>query len=274
MLDLNKIKSKQKTSIFGKYNYYLPEIDSSNAYAKRLALGGAPEGTVVLTDYQTEGKGRLNHIWESSPEANILMSVILRPRLNIDHVLKITLASAAIIINTLKKTVRKSTANKIDFTVKWPNDILANRNKLGGILTESSLRDREVLFVIVGIGLNINQDMRQLSPDVQKSATSLYAETGHVFNREKIIAALLSTFEKEYFRLERTNYKQVIGDWKKHCSHLGKEIVIETPYGEETGEFLDVNQKGMLLYRSKSGEEKELVSGSIKRIRNSDGSDD
>jgi BirA family biotin operon repressor/biotin-[acetyl-CoA-carboxylase] ligase len=274
MLDLNRIKKLQKSSIFGKYNYYLPEIDSTNAYAKRLAIGGAPEGTVVMTDYQTEGKGRLGHFWESSRDVNILLSLILRPRLNIDHAIKITLATAVIIISALKKSLKNTSSGKIDFTVKWPNDILANGKKVGGILMESMLREKEVLFVVVGIGLNINQDPAHFSKEVQKTATSLFAETGLNLERERIIAGFLSTFEKEYFHLERTNYNQVIRNWKRHCTHLGQEIVIETHTGKESGTFLDVNQRGILLYRSGSGEEKELVTGSIKHVRTAHGSDD
>jgi BirA family biotin operon repressor/biotin-[acetyl-CoA-carboxylase] ligase len=274
MLDLNRIKKLQKSSIFGKYNYYLPEIDSTNAYAKRLALEGAPEGTIVMTDYQTEGKGRLGHSWESARDANILISLILRPRLNIDHSIKITLATAVIIISTLRKSLRTSGSRKIDFTVKWPNDILANGKKIGGILMESMLREKEVLFVVVGIGLNINQDPAHFSKEVQRTATSLFAETGLNLERERIIAGLLSTFEKEYFHLERTNYNQVIRSWKRFCTHLGQEIKIETHTGNESGTFLDVNQRGVLIYRSRSDKEKELVAGSIKHIRAAHGSDD
>jgi len=274
MIDLKKIKKQQKSSIFGKYTYFLPEIDSTNAYAKRLALGGAPEGTVVLTDFQSEGKGRLNHIWESSRDVNILISLILRPRLNIDQVLKLTLASAVIIINSLKKNLKRSRTNKLDFNVKWPNDILANGKKIGGVLMESTLREKEVLFVLIGIGLNINQEITKLSADIHDTATSLYAETGKIFEREKIIADLLYHFEREYFKMERTNYNNVIRDWKKYCTHIGKKISIESHAGKETGVFHDINQKGLLLYRTDTGQDKELITGSIKHIGIDHGSDD
>jgi BirA family biotin operon repressor/biotin-[acetyl-CoA-carboxylase] ligase len=266
MIKLDKIKKRQRSSIFGKYNYFLPEIDSTNDYAKRLALGGAPEGTVVLTDFQKEGKGRLNHRWESSKDVNILMSLILRPRLNIDHVLRLTLASAVIIIKALKKSVRHASIKPIDFTVKWPNDIMVNEKKIGGVLLESSLREKEVLFVVIGIGLNINQDLSILNKDIRKSATSLYAETGRIFERERIIADILTIFERDYFKMERTNYSGVIREWKSYCTHLGKEIKIESHAGEAKGRFLDINQKGILIYRTESGEEKELITGSVKHI--------
>jgi len=274
MINSNKIKKRQRSSIFGKYNYYLPEIDSTNDYAKRLALGGAPEGTAVITDFQKEGRGRLNHRWESSRDVNILMSLILRPRLNIDHVLKLTLASAVIIIKALKKTVQNAGIKQIDFTVKWPNDIMANGKKIGGVLLESTLREKEVLFVVTGIGLNINQDTSLLSEDIRETATSLYAETGRIFAREPIIADIMTIFEKEYFKLERTNYSSVIREWKNYCTHLGKEIKIESHAGEAKGILLDINQKGILVYRSEDGEEKELITGSVKHIGTGHGAND
>ncbi len=266
MIDIARIKKQQKTSIFGKYIYHLPEIDSTNSYAQGLAQGGAPEGTVVLADFQTEGKGRQNHIWESTRESNILMSLILRPRLRIDKVLKITLATADILISSLEKVLDRTSYTKPVFTVKWPNDILANGKKIGGVLTESSLREKEVVFVIVGIGLNINQDLSELSTDTRGIATSLLHEVNEYFERESIIAEIIHEFEKKYFNIERTDYSGVIEKWKKRCTCEGREIEIETHAGIERGQYLDINDNGALIYRSENGVEKELVSGSIKYI--------
>jgi len=273
MIDIDQIKKSQKTSIFGKYIYYFPEIDSTNAYANRLAHEGAPEGTVVVTDYQTEGKGRLNRVWESSRESNILMSMVLRPRLDIERVIKLTLASSEIIVSSLERFLKKSKIRKIKFTVKWPNDILANGKKIAGILTESSLREKDVVFVVVGIGLNVNQDLSELSGDVIENATSLFAETNQKFDREMLISEIITEFEKQYFNLERTNYGQVIQEWKNHCDHIGKEMVIETHVATETGKFIDVTEKGILLYISEDDPERELIAGTIKSMKVVHGSD-
>lgn len=266
MIDIAKIKRQLKTSIFGKYIYHLPEIDSTNSYAQRLAHEGAPEGTIVITDFQTKGRGRQIRKWESSKESNILMSLILRPSLKIEHVIKITLATADILISSLEKILQKSRYDHIRFTVKWPNDILANGKKIGGILTESSLRDKEVVFVIVGLGLNVNQDLSELSSKTRDIATSLCHETQENFKRESIAAEIISSFEKKYFYLERTDYADVIGDWKKHCACDGQAIAVETHTGTETGYYVDINDNGALIYRTENGLEKELISGSIKYI--------
>ena len=273
MINIDQIKKYLKSSIFGKYLYYLPEIESTNVYAQKLAREGAPEGTIVISDYQTEGKGRLDRVWESSKEANVLMSIVLRPRLNIEKVVRITLASSEIVVGALEQFLKKSKIKNIEFTVKWPNDILVNGKKIAGILTESSLRDKNVVFVVVGIGLNVNQDISKLSADIMDVSTSLAAEAGKKFNREKIISEIITAYEKKYYLLERTNYDQVIQEWKDRCPHIGHEMEIETYLTLEKGKFVDVNERGVLLYQIEDGKVKELVSGTIKSIKAVNGSD-
>jgi BirA family biotin operon repressor/biotin-[acetyl-CoA-carboxylase] ligase len=273
MIDIEQVKKGQKTSIFGKYIYYFPEIDSTNNYAQRLAQEGAPEGTVVISDYQTEGKGRLNRVWESSRDSNILMSVVLRPKLEIERVARITLATSEIIISSLYKFLNKSKIGDITFSVKWPNDILANGKKIAGILTESNLREKDIVFIIVGIGLNVNQDISELTDDLRNNATSLFSETNQKFNREILVSEIITEFEKQYFNLERTNYDQVLQEWRNRCDHIGKEMEIETHVSTEKGKFIDVTEKGILLYIPEDDQEKELIAGTIKSVKVIHGSD-
>ncbi|TFG99061.1 MAG: hypothetical protein E4H13_09245, partial [Calditrichales bacterium] len=107
MIDVKRIKKYNKASVFGKYIYYIPKIDSTNSYAKRLANEGAPEGTIVIADYQESGKGQRDNLWESDSAKNILLSMVLRPHLQIEHVLKITLATAEIVVNVLEQFLKK-----------------------------------------------------------------------------------------------------------------------------------------------------------------------
>ena len=126
MMDENLIKKNLKTSFFGRYLYVFPEIESTNKYARELVKEGAPEGTVIITDYQTNGRGRLGHNWESSHAVNILMSIILRPRIDVEAVQCITLVTANIIIDSLERFLKKEALTQKKFHVKWPNDILIN----------------------------------------------------------------------------------------------------------------------------------------------------
>ena len=267
MLDIEKIKKYQKTTIFGKYIYYFPQIDSTNNYAYRLAQTGAPEGTIVLSDYQTSGKGRLDKIWESSKDSNILMSVILRPSLKIEQAMAITLATSEIIICSLDKFLSKLKIGNIKFSVKWPNDVLANGKKIAGILMESSLKEKDIIYIIVGLGINVNQDISELSKNLHDNVTSLFAETKQKFNRETLISGIISEFEKQFFTLERTNYEQVLQNWKNRCDYIGKEIEIETHVAVEKGKFKDVTEKGILLYVPTDDLEKELIAGTIKSVK-------
>jgi BirA family biotin operon repressor/biotin-[acetyl-CoA-carboxylase] ligase len=273
MLDIEQIKKSQRTSIFGKYIYYFPEIDSTNNYAQRLAQEGAPEGTIVLSDYQIEGKGRLDRTWESSKDLNILMSVILRPKLKIEQVIKITLATTEILILSLEKFLSRLKIENLTFSVKWPNDVLANGKKIAGILTESTLREKDIIYIIVGIGLNVNQDISELSQNLRGDSTSLFAETDQTFDREILISDIITEFEKHYFNLERTNYEQVLNNWKDRCEHIGKEIEIETHVKIEKGKFIDISENGIILYTPEDDVEKELIASTIKSVKVVHGSD-
>jgi BirA family biotin operon repressor/biotin-[acetyl-CoA-carboxylase] ligase len=201
------------------------------------------------------------------------MSFVLRPRLDIERVVKITLAASEIVISSLEKFLSRSGIKNINFSVKWPNDILANGKKIAGILTESSLREKDVVFVVVGIGLNVNQDMSELSDSVNENATSLYKETNKKYIRETLVSEIITEFEKQYFNLERTNYDQVMQEWKSRCDHIGKEIMVETHVATETGKFIDVTEKGILLYKPDDDHEIELVAGTIKSLKVIHGSD-
>ncbi len=263
MLDQQSIESLLQTSFFGRFLYIFPELDSTNSYARKLIDEGAPEGTVVLADYQRAGKGRFGHSWQSSPGVNILMSVIIRPRILVEAIQNITLATANILIQSFQKFLRQEKVQDIPFSVKWPNDIFVQGRKLCGILAESGIRNKSVEFVIVGIGINVNQDIRELPADIRNSSTSFYAETGRTYSREKLIVRLLRDFEKEYIDLERRGYDHVIEEWKKNCRQFGQEVQIETPLIKEAGRLVDINEQGLPLYQTANGQIKKIVTGRI-----------
>jgi len=264
MIDKSQIEQILNTTIFGKYLYVFSEVESTNFTAMEFAREGAPEGTVVIAGHQTAGKGRMGRKWEDESGKNILMSLVLRPQLDIESVQRITLACADILIHSFEQFLINRGIKPLDFSVKWPNDILVNGKKIAGILTESRLAEKHIEFIVVGIGINVNQKIENLSKDIQHSATSFLAETGNSFPLQNLIVQILSDFEQNYFRLERTNYDSVIEDWKSHCNQFGNSIIIETAFGEENGLFHDINERGILLYKTDGGEIKELVAGTIK----------
>jgi biotin-(acetyl-CoA carboxylase) ligase len=113
----------------------------------------------------------------------------------------------------------------------------------------------------------VNQDISELNNDLKETATSLFSETNHEFNRESLISEIISEFEKQYFNLERTNYDLVLQNWKDRCDHIGKEIEVETHVTTETGKFVDVTEKGILIHATGEDEERELVAGTIKSLK-------
>jgi BirA family biotin operon repressor/biotin-[acetyl-CoA-carboxylase] ligase len=272
-MNIDNLQQNLKTSLFGKYIYNLPEVESTNSYAQNLAREGAPEGTVVLAEYQTAGKGTHGRTWDSSAGVNILLSLILRPRLNIESAKCITLATADILITALEQFIEPKSLS-LPFRVKWPNDILVKGKKIAGILTESAVKNKWFDYLIVGIGLNVNQEINELDENIREETTSLFAETQQKFEREKLTALILMVYETKYFELERTSYRYVVKNWKEHCDLLGSRIMVESPVVSETGQFIDVDNNGMLIYKTDEGEEKRLISGHIKYQGASNGTHD
>lgn len=264
MLSRKNIEQNLKTSCFGRYLYVFPELESTNTYARKIVDEGAPEGAVVLADYQSAGKGRFGHSWYSSRGVNILMSLILRPRITVELVQKITLATAIILIESFQRFLRHEDESSIVFSVKWPNDILVGNKKIAGILAESAVKNKSIEFIIIGMGINVNQDIRELETGIRDTATSLYMETGRTFSREKLIVQILNIFEPKYIELERSGYGHVITDWKKHCKQIGENITVETPLVKEAGRFIDVDELGRPVYQTRDGQVKKLNTGSLK----------
>ena len=263
MIEQKRIEQSLKTACFGKYLYVLPEIDSTNTYAREKAREGAPEGSVIIADYQTNGRGTRGRLWESSPGENILMSIILRPKVQINATCCFTLATATILIKAITSFLRIEQDSEADIEVKWPNDILLGGGKLAGILTESSVVNQDIEYLIVGMGINVNQDLKSLSPELRHNSNSLYTETGVRIEREKLIAHILSEFEQQYIVMENTNYNNIVSEWKKYWRMQGRKVRIETPLLTESGEVLDINPKGSLVYRTETGKIKEIIVGTI-----------
>ncbi len=263
-MDSQKARAKLKTCIFGQNLFYFSETKSTNDYCLKLSRDGAPEGTVVVADYQKQGKGRLNRSWFSAKGENLLLSILLRPQQDIESLQKITLASASILIDTFLIYLKKHKLDKIKFNVKWPNDILVGNKKIAGILAESILQEKHINALVVGFGINLNSSGDSIPAEIRERATSLAELIGQPVDIEDFFAELLYHFEGSYVKLERSNYSSVVSTWKKQCKQLGCPIIVSTIDGDEEAVFQDVNEEGHLLYKRKNGEIAELIAGEIK----------
>jgi len=242
------------TDIFGKQKIrHFESITSTNSKAYELAEEGAPEGTLVVAETQTSGKGRLGRKWISPKGKGIYCSIILRPDMEIDSIPVITLAGAVSIQRTIKKVCG------IDAGVKWPNDILIGGKKVCGILTEIKAQPDMVDFLIIGIGININTDRKQIPPE----ATSLKIESAHCVSRTEFLRLMLNEMEKDYKKIKMEGFQTLRDECKNKSTVLNKHIKVSEHHRAIEGIAVDIDEKGALIIQTKTGERKRIFSGDV-----------
>jgi BirA family biotin operon repressor/biotin-[acetyl-CoA-carboxylase] ligase len=245
-----------KSSRFAKDIYCFDKIDSTNNYAKELALDGAEEGTIVLSDEQTGGRGRLGRPWMSPPGSSISMSIILKPSINPSEAAKITEITAAAV------TIAINNATGLDVGIKWPNDIILNNKKVCGILTEMSAELDNINYVIIGIGINVNID--EFPEDIAKVATSLKKVKGKYISRKNLVINIVKEFEKLYYNFINTgSLKRTIGICREKSVTLGKTVKIITKNGEIIAKALDITEDGKLVIKKDDGQIINIISGEV-----------
>ncbi len=187
-----KILKKLHTQFLGKKLIILDEIDSTQRYVKEKA-NELPNGTVVVAKNQTAGKGTKGRVWYAEKDKNLTFSLLLKPNCALKNIENLTVMIAEIIVDMIKEMYG------YDLTIKHPNDIILNNKKMGGILTESIISRERVKQIIVGIGLDINQD--KFDDDLESIATSLKKEYGKEFDKYEILINFLNKFEKKYISI-------------------------------------------------------------------------
>ncbi len=210
-----EVQDGLKTRRFGCEVHHFDATESTMDEAFRLALDGAPEGTVVIAESQTRGRGRLGRHWSSPKGRGIYFSMILRPGIPPSQASMLTLLAAVALCEAVEAVV-PAVAPRI----KWPNDILVHGKKLCGILTELRAETDRVQFVVVGVGINVNNTAPQLLPE----ATSLRAETGMSCSRVHLLQQVLVLFEKRYAAFLREGTVGVLADWKARSATLGCRV--------------------------------------------------
>ncbi len=230
----------------------LASTTSTNTEAARWAAAGAPEGSVVLADYQTAGRGRLGRVWEAAAGQNLLFSLVLHPPLARDRLGLITLTAALAIADVLAEMVQP-----LRVGIKWPNDILVEERKCCGMLLESAMTvpstNRPV--VILGIGLNVNQP--GFPPELSETATSLLLETGRPVSRLALLAALLNRLETVYFDLCSGHTAELRSAYEARLSGKGEVIQLRSTAAQRpiAGVLLGVDKNGALRLQTPMGEQ-------------------
>jgi BirA family biotin operon repressor/biotin-[acetyl-CoA-carboxylase] ligase len=259
-----EIKYGLDTKIIGRDIHYFDTLDSTNTYAKKLAYEGCPEGTVVVADCQTAGRGRLGRAWDSREHKGIWMSIVLRPCIAPEDIQVITLAASVAVAGGIEKVTG------IQPGIKWPNDIILDGRKVCGILTEMNSEVEQVNFIVLGIGINVNQHVDDFSGELIDKATSLsiYARTrgeGGVpsFTRAEIAKSVLTELEKVYGFVRNGNIEGIINRWKELSVTLGREVKAIARNIEYTGMAVDLTEDGKLIILCRDGARREVVSGEI-----------
>ncbi|MDQ2086377.1 biotin--[acetyl-CoA-carboxylase] ligase [Herbivorax sp. ANBcel31] len=256
-----EIMQYRKNGLLGKNAIYFPQIESTNNYAKKIAQEGCEEGTVVIADSQTAGRGRMGREWSSTDKKGILMSVVLKPKVAMEELQIITLAASVAVVEAIKELTG------IDFGVKWPNDIILDGKKICGILTEASMEMDRVNFVVLGIGLNVWHKKEDFLDELKEKATSLSIYMGQksdiIIRRSELIKAILIKLEKVYDEINRGCLDSIIQLWKKHSVTLGKEVSILIKGEQHKGIAQDITNQGKLIVKCVDGTRKEVLSGEI-----------
>ena len=247
---------------------YLPTTGSTNDVAKGLAVQGAPEGTVVVTDEQTAGRGRMGRRWLAPPATCLLCSILFRPTLPPTQAQRLTMLCALAASDAVEEVAG------LQAWLKWPNDLVVkaqspkpkaqNWRKLAGVLTETGVMGERLEFVVVGIGINANVEPETL-PALAPDATSILAEVGRQVNRATLLAALLSGVEHRYAALQAGESPHQ--EWAARLATLGRPVKASAPVGVLTGVAESVDEDGALLLRTLDGTLHRLVAGDVTLTR-------
>jgi BirA family biotin operon repressor/biotin-[acetyl-CoA-carboxylase] ligase len=254
-LSAELILSGLETATIGRYIVYRSEVLSTNSEARRMAAEGSPEGTLVLAEHQIAGRGRLDRRWIAPPQSSLLLSLVFRPQLAANRIQLLTMLCGLAVVDAIELETGLRTA------LKWPNDIVHQGDKLGGILTEAELGGSRIDYVVVGIGLNVNLDPAQLGDGLLQSATSLSHALGRPVDRLPLLLSLLQQVEARY--LDLGNGIEPVEEWTRRLDTLGKRITITEAGVRREGTAEGVDDNGALRVRLLDGQLVTVIAGDI-----------
>lgn len=253
----NEIGLGLQTEFLGRTVYFEESVASTQQIAARLAYEGAAEGTVVVAEEQTAGRGRLSRKWHSPKGTGIWMSMILRPTVPVHQAPQLTLLTAVSVAQAIEKYTDLSVG------IKWPNDILINGKKAVGILTEMQADPDKINAVIIGIGINVNQKQEHFAEDIQHIATSLATEADKSFVRAELMQMIFLQMEKLYKEYLEHGFGVIKLLWESYAMSIGKEITARTIKQTIIGVAKGITADGVLLLEDKDGNVHHIHSADI-----------
>ena len=235
---------------------FYEETDSTNIRIKKLAEEGAAEGTVAWADYQSAGKGRRGRSWESPAGSNLYFSILLRPEVTPEKAPMLTLVMAY----SAAKAVEEVTG--LQAQIKWPNDLVLNKKKICGILTEMHLSGCQIDHVIVGVGINVN--VTEFPEELLDKATSLYLEKHEKIERKLLLQSILKEFAEQYANFLKVQDLSFLQDtYNAMLINRGREVLVLEPGNEYRAEAIGINHTGELLVKKEDGSIEPVFAGEV-----------
>ncbi len=256
VLTKSEIASRLRTKWAGRHLHCYEDISSTNMEAKKQAEEGEPHGTLVVADKQNAGRGRRGKAWESPAGSSVYMTILLRPEFSPDKASMLTLLMALAVGNAV------TDVSGMEVKIKWPNDIVLNGKKICGILTEMSAELDYIHHVVIGVGINVNQD--NFPEEICATATSLYLESGEHHARAALIERGVYYFERYYEQfIEKQNLEDVLKEYNELLINKGQGVRVLDPKNEFEGIALGINESGELLVKKEDGEVAVVYAGEV-----------
>lgn len=262
-LSENTLKWGLNTDWAGTKIIHKETVASTQLIAHEAARNNAPHGTVVIADEQKEGKGRMNRHWHSTKDQGLWFSLILRPELQPRRAPQLTLLTAAVLADALGRHTQTEPM------IKWPNDILINEKKCAGILTEMQAEQDRIQYIVIGIGLNVNQEETELTAEtIKKQATSLKVETGKNWSMKALFQNIITTFEKAYDFYIENGFSDIKKKWESYGFKVDQRIQIKTMNKNREAIFKGISEDGALVVEDDNGDLQTLYSAEIEWFNN------
>lgn len=256
-LEEGDVLKELQTKSFGRHLNLMEVTSSTQEAARLLAEEGAPEGTLVIAEEQTGGRGRQGKRWYSPARKGIWMSLLLRPQRPLSFAPQLTLLTAVAVCRAIRKVTG------VDAGIKWPNDLLVQGKKICGILIESVGEDERIKYCIAGIGIDVNVELEELPSELHKVATSLKIESGQTQSRATLISAVMNELEQLYNLYEEEGFAPIGHLWEALSVTLGKRVTVKTPRGETEGTAEALDESGALVLLDDTGNHITIFSGDV-----------
>lgn len=260
-VDMGQLQQFLTTERYGRQMHYYDTVESTQLVAHELVRSGAPDGTVVIAEHQSAGRGRMMREWESSEGKGIWMTVIIRPNVAPHQAPQFTLVTAVAIVQAMKACFNNFTPE-----IKWPNDILINGKKTTGILTEMVAEADRIQALLIGIGINVNQQPEDFPDELQNIATSIAIEEGEQIERVHFVANVLDFLEHYSDHYVKNGFGMIKTLWEQSSGTIGKQVKATTLREVVEGEAISITESGVLEIRQANGEVKSVYSADIELL--------